>query len=324
MISVIIPVYNVEKYIERCVKSVLNQTYQDFEILLINDGSTDNSGKICEELAFKHEQIRLIEQKNQGVSAARNIGIEKAKGEFLTFIDSDDFIDKNYLKILFDSLIKNNADISCCEYQRIGDVEIKKIKYRNKFYIFDKVDIIKLYLGKELTGPWGKLYRKKVFSKIYFPIGKRHEDIATIFKVILNAKKLVYTNDELYFYYKNVSSFTKQKFNKRNFDLIDAWNEVYILSRKYPVEIQKLAEFRLNKAYFTLLGIIVYYGFDKSIDLKEQDNIQSELLHKFKEYFSFRKIISTKYLSLNRKIAMCLFKFNYGLCKLMGCFFRNI
>ena len=215
-------------------------------------------------------------------------------------------------------MIKNNADISCCEYQRTDSSEIKKIKYRNEFYIFDKVDIIKLYLEKELTSPWGKLYRKKVFSKIYFPIGKRHEDIATIFKVVLNARKLVYTPDKLYFYYKNIYSFTKQKFNKRNFDLIDAWNEVYILSRKYSIEIQKLAEFRLNKAYFTLLGVIVYYGFDKSIDLKEQDNIQKKLLHKFKEYFSFRKIISMKYLSLNRKIAMCLFKINYNLCILIG------
>lgn len=324
MISVIIPVYNVEKYIERCVKSVLDQTYKDFEILLINDGSTDNSKKICEKLADEYKQIKLINQENQGVSVARNIGIIKAKGDFLTFIDSDDFINKNYLKILWNNLLKYEADISCCDYYRTKNMPKYEMKISDEISVFEKDKVIKFYLEKELTAPWGKLYKKKLFNEIYFPVGKRHEDITTIFKVILNANKLIYTDSKLYFYYKNMSSFTKQKFSEKSFDLIDAWNEVYILSRKYSHEIQKLAEFRLYKSYFTLLGVIAYYGFDKSIELEEQNNIQKKLLHKFKEYFSFRKIILTKYLSLNRKIAMFLFKFNYGLCKLMGCFFRNI
>lgn len=316
MISVIIPVYNVENYIERCVRSVLNQTYKDFEILLINDGSTDNSKKICEDLAYKHKQIKLINQENQGLSGARNTGIVNAKGNFLAFIDSDDFIDKNYLKILLNNLLENKADVSCCDYYRT--TKVKEVKYSNRIYIFEGDRILDFYLKKECVSAWGKLYKKEIFDKICFPLGMIHEDIATNFKVFSNIKKIVYVDDKLYFYYKNESSITKQKFSNRNLDLIKAWNEVYTLSKKYSNRIQKLAEFRLYKVYFTLLGVIAYYGYDKSIDLKEQVIIRNKLLIQFRKYFTLKRILSLKYLSLNRKLAMILFKINYNLCMLIG------
>lgn len=131
MISVIIPVYNVEEYLERCVNSVLKQTYNDLEIILVDDGSTDNSGKICDELKNKDDRIIVIHKENQGLSASRNIGIEKATGEYITFVDSDDYILEDMYETLYKNLIRNDADISMCKYQYVK--EQQKIDFRFRY-----------------------------------------------------------------------------------------------------------------------------------------------------------------------------------------------
>lgn len=128
MISVIIPIYNVEEYLEKCVNSVLNQTYSDLEIILVDDGSTDNSGKICDELKNKDNRIIVIHQENQGLSAARNAGIAKALGEYIAFVDSDDYIMEDMYETLYKNLEKTDADISICKYQYVKKQQ--KIDFR--------------------------------------------------------------------------------------------------------------------------------------------------------------------------------------------------
>lgn len=314
MISIIVPVYNVEKFLNRCVSSILNQTYKNYEVLLIDDGSTDASGRICDSISQNEEKVKVIHQKNQGLSGARNTGIQYAKGEFITFIDSDDFIDERYLQLLLENLINNDADISCCDYLRTAKTSVIKQNVDKKNdIVLTADDIITFFLEKELVSACGKLYKKNIFNEIRFPIGKINEDISTIFKVFMNAKCVVYSFEKLYYYYRNQESITKRKFTSKNMDLIDAWKEVYILSSCYPPIIQQLAAFRLQKAYFTLLGIIAFYGTKKG---EKELELQREIYSLFKK--NFENIIVSDYISINRKLAMICMRISFPLCCMVG------
>ena len=130
-VSVIIPVYNAEKYIRRCIESVLDQTYQDLEILLINDGSTDSSGSICDEYALKYMRVKSIHSINQGVAHARNLGLDNATGEYVVFVDSDDYVSSKYVENLVDGIVKTRADVSITKIKRIGENQIVNIKQEN-------------------------------------------------------------------------------------------------------------------------------------------------------------------------------------------------
>ena len=262
-ISVIIPIYNVEKYLKRCLDSVINQTYKNLEIILVDDGSTDSSGRICDEYAAKDKRIVIIHKENGGISDARNKGLDICTGEYISFIDSDDWIDINYFNILLMYLVNSNSDISCCDYLRTGKY-ITYFAYNKEIEIqmFNKHDGLEFYLEKDIVSAWAKLYKKEIFRELKFPVGKINEDISTIFIAFSKAIKIVYVNQKLYFYYKNIESITKSKFTSKNLDLVKAYEEIVTLSKKYSENIQSLADFRLKKAYFSLLGIIAYYGME--------------------------------------------------------------
>ncbi len=322
MISVIIPVYNVEKYLERCLKSVLNQSYKDFEILLIDDGSTDNSKIICDKYCERYSnKIRVFHKTNGGLSSARNFGLKNAKGKFISFIDSDDFIDKDYLKILYEILIDSNSDISCCDYLRTDKsvMEQKSISNYDDVELFIGDEILKVYLERELVSAWGKLYKKALFEGLEFPVGKINEDIATIFKVCIKANKFVYIKKKMYVYYKNNMSITKSKFSNKNMDLLEAYLEVLELSKKYSDEIQILANFRLQKVYFTLLASIAYYGM---VTNSENLKLKNYLLKRFKE--NWRLLISSNLIKFDRKLAIIFMRISFGGCCLVGNLLRKI
>lgn len=323
MISIIVPVYNVEKYLERCVNSILSQTYFDYEIILVNDGSSDTSGGICHRLVGKFpDRIKLIEQANKGQSSARNNGIKVANGEYITFIDSDDYIDKEYLATLYGNIIKFKADVSCCSYLRTGkQIECVKNYYNNNVILEGEAKLI-YYLEHDVVSACGKLYRKELFDNIKFPIGKINEDISTVFKVFIKGKRIVYNDSKLYFYYINNSSTTKSKFSEKNLDLICALEEVVNLSNCFSEKVQKLANFRLAKGYFSLLGVIAYNGVDKKLDKSIFYQVKRDILNKFKSYF--RILIFSKYLRISRKLAAVLFFINYDMCYMVGRFIRWI
>lgn len=319
MISVIVPVYNVEKYLNRCINSILAQTYQDYELILIDDGSTDYSGEICDFFQAKDDRIKVIHQPNNGLSFARNVGIEYSCGEYITFIDSDDYVAESYLEILLKLLEGNDSDISCCEYLRTGKECIKNIKLTDEFIILRENDILTFYLKKDLVSACAKLYRKYLFQNIRFPIGKINEDISTIFKVFLEAKSVSYSNNKLYFYYKNSESITKRKFTKNNINLVEAWKEVRVLSSGYSKEVKSLVDFRLAKAYFTLLGIIAYYGMK---DAKADENLKKAIYREFKK--NYKVLLRSSYLKFNRKIAVLLMCLSYDICCSIGKYIRYI
>ena len=195
-VSVIIPVYKVEKYLEKCIDSVINQSYSNLEIILVDDGSPDNCGKICDKYAKKDNRIRVIHKTNGGLSDARNNGIKIATGNYIAFIDSDDYVTEDYIEYLLKLIIDNNSDISIVmPYEVDENYIVKKIFKREKIYNYNSNDALKtmLYQKKFETSAWGKLFKKNVVNGIYFPTGKIYEDIGTIYKYILRAKKITFS-----------------------------------------------------------------------------------------------------------------------------------
>ena len=192
MISVVVPVYNVEKYLQRCVESIINQTEKDIEIILVDDGSTDKSGSICDEYLGKDSRILVIHQKNQGLSVARNVGIKNSKGDYITFVDSDDYIHKDMLKVLLDNLIHEQGQISFCRYEEGNENRLTisecDLKYTGEAHD-GKEYLLNPPKGMGINIAWAKLYKKECFDNIEFPVGKLHEDDFTTYKTFINSSK---------------------------------------------------------------------------------------------------------------------------------------
>ena len=319
LISVIVPVYNVEKYLQRCVDSILQQTILNYEIILVDDGSTDASGLICDEYAQNYpNQIRVYHKKNGGLSDARNYGIKYAAGTLVTFIDSDDYISRYYLQVLYNKLEQENAQIACCDYQRTSENVAHHVLGKCEIEIYTGELIQKKYLEKELVSACGKLYYKCLFIDLDFPVGKINEDIYTVYKLFCKSQKVVYINEKMYFYYKNLDSITTQKFKLKNLDLLDAWENVVSASKKYSEEIQNLADFRYKKAYFTLLGIIAYYGMEEN---GANATIKNKLLLNLRN--SSKMLLMNRLFPFNRKVAMILMLIWFDGCCFVGKMLKN-
>ena len=201
LISVIVPVYNVEDFVGKCLESITWQSYEDLDIVVVDDGSTDESGKICDEFAKNDERIRVFHKKNGGLSDARNFGIKKAKGELVAFVDSDDWVKKDYIGVMHEVMGANGVDVVVCGY---NDVKLQDITMSGKDATVrlltkqENVDIV----------AWNKLYRKGLFldNGIYFPVGKKHEDTLTTYKILSKARKVTYVSQSLYNYIERRNS----------------------------------------------------------------------------------------------------------------------
>lgn len=203
LVSVVVPIYNVERYLEECVHSILKQTYHNLEIILVDDGSTDESGKICDALGKLDSRIQVIHKQNGGLSAARNTGIEAATGSYLVFIDSDDYIENQYVEKLYRSLEENRSDIAVCGYNRVS--EDGKILFRAESMDEPELAVEKAmkYIldGEKINScAWNKIYKNNLFHRIRYPEGQNYEDVATTYKVFLEAKRVSLIPDCLYFY----------------------------------------------------------------------------------------------------------------------------
>jgi len=225
-ISVIVPIYNVDKYIHKCVDSILAQIFNDFELILIDDGSTDTSGNICDEYVLKDERIKVIHQANKGVSAARNTGLDVAEGKYISFIDSDDFVSEYYLRTLYKGLIDNDCDIATCKYIVYceGCSSSFNLDRHDYMCLNGRDAAIELYSGSNLISmtPWGKLFRKALFKDIHFPIGKIHEDNATVPILLYKSEKICAFKCKLYGYTTRENSIMNEYFSIKRYDAIDA------------------------------------------------------------------------------------------------------
>lgn len=209
LVSIIVPVYNTEKYLNKCLNSILTQTYKNIEVILINDGSTDNSLKVCKEYEKKDKRIKLINKENEGLSATRNLGILTAKGKYIGFIDSDDFIEEDMFKNLYEDMINNNSDISICEMTN-SEKYLKENKTTKVEVLNNKEAIFKLLYDNEINNYAGnKLIKKEMFENIKFPIGRKFEDLAIMHYLIEKAKTITYNSYIGYHYIQRPGSITK-------------------------------------------------------------------------------------------------------------------
>lgn len=238
MISVVVPVYNVESCLEKCVESILAQSYTDFEVLLIDDGSTDSSGKICDEYTLKDNRISAYHKQNGGLADARNYGIARAKGDYITFIDSDDYILKNYLDALYGMLIDNGADISSIRLLTVFDTEHSTEPVQlNEVNVTDSEDGIRRMLLRRPIGvsACGKLYKKALFDGVAFPVGRLYEDMICTPYVFAKAKKVAYSDTRMYCYFQRKGSITNNRFTDKNLQMFDGLNEIKsFVEKNYP------------------------------------------------------------------------------------------
>ena len=271
-ISIIVPVYNVENYLERCVESILKQTYTNFELLLINDGSTDQSGDLCDQLALRDQRIRVIHKENGGLSAARNTGIDHASSDLIGFIDSDDYIDEDMYETLYRQLRESNADLSMCGhydvFHQIPEKQVSEIKT----WQLSSEEAIKMVMEAKVLSVTAvnKLYKKELFDQLRFEVGKIAEDAFIMIRLLSQCQKVAATNEKKYYYVHRENSITTQKFSLKFLNVIEAYEQnANIIREQYPA-IADVASMRLNWAYFYVLDrLLVDSDFkDKALEDK--------------------------------------------------------
>lgn len=237
LISLVVPIYNVEKYLDKCIKSLIDQTYNNIEIILVNDGSTDNSIEICEKWRKLDSRIIIINKENGGLSDARNFGINVANGRYLCFIDSDDFVGKDMIKKLYESIKKYKADISICNRYHIFDNGNKFIKFKqneddlvmtNEEAIFQMNNFE--YFDMSVCT---KMFKKELFDDLKFPKGKISEDFYVMYKLLDKSTVIIYISEPLYYYYQRSGSISKNR--EINYDFIKAaYEQCQYVEKKYP------------------------------------------------------------------------------------------
>lgn len=239
-ISVIVPVYNVEKYLPHCLDSILNQTYKNLEIILIDDGSSDRCPEICDTYAGKDKRIKVSHKKNGGLSDARNTGIEMLTGEYVAFVDSDDYIATNMYEVLLNRIIFDRADMAICNFLYVNERgELLEGKNNNLPIINECLQPRNAI--KKLSEPkawyyvtaWNKLYHKKIFENLRFPKGKYHEDEFVIHYILQNCVRISCVHDPLYYYVQRDNSITSESFSLRRMDIADALIDRYFFAEKY-------------------------------------------------------------------------------------------
>lgn len=242
LISVIIPVFNVKDYLTECLESVVNQTYKNLEIIIVDDGSTDGSSEICDNYAKIDNRIRVFHQeKNYGQSVARNKGIDNSKGSIITFIDSDDYIHKQMIEVLYKNLTQYNADISFCDFSReLIDKEIK-----NKPRLIEKYNMYEMLYDRNnpVVGNCAKLYKKFIFDNIRYPNGKIYEDAFIIHRIIEKAEKFVFIDDKLYYWRVRKGSTTEQKYTLKFLDYLDVSHDRMKFMKERNYEYFYIREF---------------------------------------------------------------------------------
>lgn len=312
LISVIVPVYNVEKYIERCIESILGQTFTDFELIIVNDGSTDKSGEICDRYSNNDPRIRIIHKENGGQSEARNQGLDYSIGNYICFVDGDDFIEPNHLSVLFELIKKYDANIAvggiynCYENYRVPQCK-KSIEFR-----CDGEEALKKMLeGVEISGsPCCKLIRREFVENRYFIVGKTYEDAFYLPELLLAADNIAVTTEPLYNYWHRTNSTTTVPFDKRSMYVIEAYEYTMNLVLERKLDLTDVALFRVFWSYFVVL--------DRILLVENYRNIPQ-----YRQIVAFLKknwlnILKCGYFQKSRRIAAVALKINVKLYCLLS------
>lgn len=292
LISIIIPVYKVEKYLEKCIESVLKQTYTNLQIILVDDGSPDNCGKICDEYAKKDSRIEVIHKANGGLSDARNVGISKAKGRYIGFVDSDDYIKENMYEILLNLIKKYDADVSICNLYDVIDGNEYIRNKENGIREYSRLDILKeVLLDKNIQSyAWNKLYKKELFDEVKYPIGKKYEDIGTTFYIFEKCNKIVVTSEPEYYYLKRSDSLVNNVTESTVFDYMELILQRYLYINDNIKELKQYNDYYLVRTLLTANN-----------DIKELKQIEEKTKQKYNELYNISKeILRTNYSNLKK------------------------
>lgn len=245
LVSVIVPIYNVEKYLAVCVESILNQTYSNFELILINDGSPDKCGEMCDVYAKSDKRIKVIHKENGGLSDARNVGIKRAVGEYVALIDSDDFVSPFFLEVFVSSAILNDSDIVCLNWSvPFFDGEDDRVILGTSITDFisgqiePKQALKEMFYKKRPTGAPFNLYRREIFNEIQYPVGYYFEDLATTYKTYIKAKSMSYVDGPMYAYRKRKSGIMLQEFSEKKMIVVEVTNTVYHNVCNYDIRLK--------------------------------------------------------------------------------------
>ena len=314
LVTIVINVYNCEKYIKKCLESVINQTYRNLEILIINDGSTDNTLKICKN--YNDKRIKIITTENMGLSLSRNVGIDNAKGEYLYFVDADDFIDLDTIEYLYGLCVKYDKDISTCNKMMVYNYDFEVKQPEEKIEELDSKGMLKkIFLKYDNTvAIWNKLIKKSVFGDLRFE-HRIINDVAFTHKLIMRTDKIVCSNQIKYYHLKNQESICRRKFEdyNRTVDLYKATVErYYYVNAKYP-------DFMENNYAALELITHVYLRKNKSIIKYLNDNGAREF---YKKTFSL-KVLKCK-INHKQKIKLILFLINPKLNSVINNGYLNV
>lgn len=254
-LSVIVPVYKVEKYIHKCVDSILNQTFKDFELILIDDGSPDNCSEICDEYAKKDSRVRVIHKENGGQSSARNRGLDIAKGEIIGFVDSDDDIEVNMYKNLIDYMDREKLDIVFCDVYLVRGDRVREQSMYSENKVLNNIQGLKDNLICKIDNAvWNKIYKKTIFNNLRFTEGIVYEDVRIMYKVFSKSQKSGYLKQSLYYYYKRPNSTIAQSFNsKSRYDCFRGYKERFEFSIQENLDcVEKCRVLAVETALATL------------------------------------------------------------------------
>lgn len=299
LISVIVPIYRVEKYLLKCVESIQRQTYQNIEIILVDDGSPDHCPEICDQFAKEDSRIKVIHKKNGGLSDARNAGIEVANGEYLAFVDSDDYISGEMIEKMYCRIIRDQSDMAICNIDFVNE---KGNSLNCNTIQVDNMTVEEPRFWRDLYGinytycvvAWNKLYAKKLFKDVRYDVGKLHEDEFIIHKLVSKCEKISFLSEKFYCYLQREQSITKSKYTIKRMDVAEAviHRSLYFQQRGW----QELAELALTRS----IGFIMK-GYNMPEHSEECWKLRIEELHKiFRE--AYTKIASSKTASLRFRV----------------------
>lgn len=312
LISVIVPVFNVEKYLRKCFDSIKNQSYTNIEVILVDDGSTDNSSYLCDELCKEDNRVKVIHQENSGLSEARNVGIRAAKGQYITCIDSDDYVSLDLINYLYRLLVKYECKMSLCTHTIVyNNGSHLKVIGSGSEGVLTAHDCIKsmLYHGQVDTSAWGKLYERDLFDDISYPEGMRYEDIGTTYKLFIKSEKIACGFCSKYYYLVRSTSQTNSPFSEKKLDLLQMTDKMASDVNKLFPDLEKATLRRQVYARFSTLNQMLNVQEPKYII------IRNKLIKKILIYKG--QIIFDPLAPKRDKIAMALLAFNFRLYKFL-------
>lgn len=307
--SVIVPVYKVEPYLDKCIGSIVNQTYQNLEIILVDDGSPDRCPQICDQWAARDSRIKVIHKENGGLSDARNAGLDICTGAYVVFVDSDDYVDREYVSYLYELVTKNRADLAICafRYEKDNGAQIDSVVSDGEIYVMDQCRALKEMCDSRLfsNSACAKIYPRTFFDSIRFPVGHIYEDLAVAYKLFLKAQTVVFGQRALYHYIRNEASITKSTFSWKQLDAVTYGEEMCAEIRKQWPELFAATQKRLFAIYVYCWRSVAL----AHLRTKESKQLKNDLYEKIK---AVRKDICRNELSLKMR------------CYLIGSYFGKM